>query len=48
MYKVSDNYLLMLMLEASLSLVYHVISVTYVQLLSRAFFVWKIVKNVLL
>ena len=29
----SDNYLLMLMLEVSLSLVYHVISETYVQFL---------------
>ena len=30
----SDNYLLMLMLEVSLSLVYHVISETYVQFLT--------------
>ena len=30
----SDNYFLMLMLEVSLSLVYHVISVTYVQFLT--------------
>ena len=43
----SSNYLSMLML--SLSLVYHVISVTMFNfLLSRAFFVWKIVKNILL
>ena len=30
----SDNYFLMLMLKVSLSLVYHVISVTYVQFLT--------------
>ena len=31
MLRVSDSYLLMLMLEVSLSLVYHVISVNYVR-----------------
>ena len=45
----SDNYFLMLMLEVSLSLVYHVISVTYVQFLTiTSIFVWKIVRNILL
>ena len=45
----SDNYLLMSMLKVSLSLVYHVITVTYVQfLIIKSIFVWKIVKTTLL
>ena len=45
----SDNYLLMILLKVSLSLVYHVISATYVQILTtKGIFVWKIVKNTLL
>ena len=48
----SENYLLMLMFEVSLSLVYHVIRVTYVQFLTiTSNFVTitsKIVKDILL
>ena len=48
----SENYLLMLMFEVSLSLVYHVIRVTYVQFLTITnnfvTIASKIVKDILL